>query len=136
MSKSNGLETDLLKFIFNGTAVGSLTGITTLYLSLHTLDPGEAGDQTTNETSYGGYARQSIARNSGALLVTGNSVSPVGIITFPTVVSGNQQLTFAGIGTDFAGPGNLLYSGPLTPTLQATVGLTPKITPSSTITED
>ncbi len=31
--------------------------ITNLYVSLHTGDPGEAGDQTTSEAAYTSYAR-------------------------------------------------------------------------------
>ena len=61
MSKSNSLENGLLELIFKNTNlanIGDATGLrgsTTagnLFFSLHTGDPGEAGDQTTNETSY------------------------------------------------------------------------------------
>ena len=52
---------NLMKLIFNNTTwanIGDVTGIVgsgtagSLYLSLHTSSPGEAGDQTTNEVSY------------------------------------------------------------------------------------
>ena len=32
-----------------------------LYVSLHTADPGEAGSQTTNEANYTSYARVAVA---------------------------------------------------------------------------
>jgi hypothetical protein len=49
MSKSNAFENDLLKLIFNATAIANLADnaasspLTNLYVSLHTADPGEAG---------------------------------------------------------------------------------------------
>ena len=55
MSKGNIMENDLVKFMFNNTAMPSYGS--NLYLSLHTSDPGEAGDQTSNETDYTNYTR-------------------------------------------------------------------------------
>ena len=58
---ANTAATNLLKLIFNNTTwanVGDATGLVgstvpgSLYLSLHTSSPAEAGDQTTNEISY------------------------------------------------------------------------------------
>ena len=60
MSKSNSFETSLLQHIFNNTAianVGDATGLPasatagSLWVSLHTADPGEAGTQSTSETA-------------------------------------------------------------------------------------
>ena len=71
MSKGNTFENDILKLIFNATAIANIADnaasspLTNLYASLHTADPGEAGDQTTNETSYTSYARVAVARTSG-----------------------------------------------------------------------
>ena len=70
MSKGNTFENDLLGLIFNGTAIANLADdaatspLTELYVSLHTADPGEAGDQTTNECAYTSYARVAVARTS------------------------------------------------------------------------
>ena len=56
MSKSNSLEAGLIDLAFlntNFANLGDATGLRgsttagSLYLSLHTTDPGEAGDQTT-----------------------------------------------------------------------------------------
>jgi len=71
MSKSNAFENSLLKLIFNATAIANLADnaatspLTNLYVSLHTADPGEAGDQSTNEVSYTSYARVAVARTTG-----------------------------------------------------------------------
>ena len=68
MSKSNYLENALLRLIFNGQTVEGLgddaavSPIAALYCSLHTADPGEGGDQTSNECSYASYARTAIDR--------------------------------------------------------------------------
>jgi hypothetical protein len=39
-------------------------------ISLHTADPGEAGDQTTSEATYKSYARVSVARTTAGWTVT------------------------------------------------------------------
>ncbi len=61
MSKSNTFENDLLALIFNNTDIadiGDAGGLQnsaaagSLYVALHTSDPGEAGNATTNETAY------------------------------------------------------------------------------------
>lgn len=63
MSKGNTFENDWLLLIFNATAIANIADnaasapLTNLYVSLHTADPGEAGDQTTNEAAYTSYAR-------------------------------------------------------------------------------
>lgn len=143
VSKSNAFETDSLKLIFNATpianladnaAVGPLAG---LYLSLHTADPGEAGDQTTNEVSYTGYARAFVARTPAGWVVTGSSVSPAADVSFPASTGGTGgTVTYVGVGTSPAGAGKLLYSGPLTPVVAVATGVTPKVLATSTVTED
>ena len=123
MSKGNVFEGDVLKLIFNATAIANIADnaasspLTNLYVSLHTADPGEAGDQTTNEVSYGDYARVAVARTSGGWTVSGNSVSPAAAITFPTGSSGSGTATHAAVGTASSGAGKVLYKGALTPNM-------------------
>lgn len=143
MSKSNVFESDLLKLIFNGTAIANLADnaasspLTNLYLSLHTADPGEAGDQTTSETAYTGYARVAVARTSGGWTVTGNSVSPNSNIDFgKCTASPGSPLTHAAVGTASSGAGKILYSGALSAAITMAVGVIPRIESGSTITED
>lgn len=143
MSKGNVFENDLLKLIFNGTAIALLadnaatTPLTSLYLSLHTADPGEAGDQSTSEISYTGYARVAVARTSGGWVVTNNSVSPAAEIAFPASTGGTGgTASHAAIGTAPTGTGKVLYKGALTPTIAVANGVTPKIPVTSAITED
>lgn len=147
MSKSNAAETDLLKLIFNNTTwtgVGDATGIVgsgtagSLFVALHTADPGEAGTQTTSEISYTGYARQPVARTSGAWTITGNSVSPNSTITFGQMTAGaGGTVTHFSVGTAVSGTGEIIYSGTVTPNISVTTNVIPQIQASGTaITED
>ena len=145
MSKSNTLETGILALVFNNTDLanignaGGLRGATvagSLYVSLHIGDPGEAGTQTTNETTYSGYARVAVARTAGGWAVSGGVVSPVAAINFPECTSGTATITHFGIGTDASGAGTLLYSGTVTPNISVATGVIPSLKTTSTITED
>jgi hypothetical protein len=142
MSKSNAFENDLLKLIFNATAIANLADnaasspLTNLYVSLHTADPGEAGNQSTNEVAYTSYARVAVARTSGGWTVTNNSVSPVANIDFPAATGGSGTVTYFGVGSASSGSGVLYYSGTVSPSISVTSGVTPRLTTASTITED
>src|SRR5881392_3242288 len=72
-SATNAFETACLQHYFQNTAhanVGDATGVRgssvagSFYISLHTADPGETGDQTTSETAYTNYVRVAVARSS------------------------------------------------------------------------
>tara|TARA_R110000868_G_scaffold46706_1_gene154104 strand:- start:4 stop:432 length:429 start_codon:yes stop_codon:yes gene_type:complete len=142
MSKSNAFENSLLKLIFNATAIANLADnaatspLTNLYVSLHTADPGEAGDQSTSEASYTGYARVAVARTTGGWTVTNNSVSPVANIDFGNCTAGTSTVTYFGVGTASTGAGVLYYSGTVSPSISVSSGVTPRLTTASTITED
>lgn len=143
MSKSDVFENDLLELIFNGTAIPNLainataSPLTNLYISLHTADPGEAGTQSTSETTYTSYARVAVARTSGGWTVTANSVSPVANIDFPACTAGGPHtITFFGVGSAASGAGVLYYSGSVSPSISVSSGVTPRLTTASTITED
>lgn len=142
--KTDVFENDFLKLIFHGTAIATIADnaasspITNLYLSLHVGDPTDAAatGQTTNETSYTGYARVAVARTSGGWTITENSVSPVANIEFGLCTGGTATVTHAGIGTASTGNGKLLYVGAISPSIVVASGVTPRLTPATTITED
>lgn len=147
MSKGNTFESDLLALIFNATAIANIADnaasspITNLYVSLHTADPGEAGNQTTSECSYTGYARVAVARTSGGWTVSGGSVVPAATITFGqrSDAGASQTATYFGIGTASSGSGKLLYKGQITTPsggLVITQNVTPRLTTSTQVTED
>lgn len=143
MSKGNTWENDLLKLIFQATAIANIADnaasspLTNLYVSLHTADPGEAGDQTTNEIAYTGYARVAVARTSGGWTVTNNSVSPAANIDFGEMTAGaGGTVTHFAVGTASSGAGKLLYSGTVTPNIAVANGVIPRLKTTSAITED
>ncbi|MES2753837.1 MAG: hypothetical protein V4659_04155 [Pseudomonadota bacterium] len=120
MSKGDTFENDLLKLIFNNTdcpLIGDATGLRgstvagSLYLSLHTADPGEAGVQTTNEVAYTGYARVAVVRSTAGFTVTGNSVSPFANVDFGACTAGPTSYSYWAIGTAASGAGKILYKG-------------------------
>lgn len=133
MSFSNSLENDLIALIFNNTnaaLIGDATGLRgssaagSLYVSLHTADPGEAGDQSTNEANFTNYARVPVARSGAGWTIAANAVSNAAAIAFAPAGSGPQVITHFGIGTALSGAGKLLVKGTLTPNPTANSGVT------------
>jgi hypothetical protein len=131
----------LMKLVFWGTNIANVADnaasspLTQLYVALHTADP-SGGDQTTSEAAYTGYARVAVARTSGGWAISGRVVSPVSDVTFPTATGGSETETYASVGVAASGASQIMFSGPLSPTISVTTGTTPKVTSSSTITEN
>ena len=146
MSKSNSFENELLLLLFNNTNIANLgdaTGVRgsstagSLYLSLHTADPGEAGTQTTSEISYTGYARKAVARSGAGFTVTGNTVVLAADNDFPEMTGGTGgTVTHFGIGSASSGAGDLLYSGTVSPNIAVATGVTPRLKAATSVTED
>lgn len=145
MSKSNAWETALLSLLFensNAANIGDATGLRgsstagSLYFSLHTGDPGEAGDQTTSEVAYTSYARVAVARSSAGWTVTGNAVATDADVTFPAGTGGSGTATHWGLGTASSGAGVLLYKGTISPSIVCGNGVTPQLAAGTVVTED
>ena len=145
MSKSNTHENDYLLLMYNNTTmtlVGDAAGILqsaaagSLYFSLHTSDPGEAGSQTTNEVAYTSYARVAVARSGAGFTVSTNTVALVANVTFPAGTGGSGTATHWGIGASSSGAGKLLYKGAISPTIVCGNGVTPQLTAGTVVTED
>lgn len=145
MSKSNAFENALLALIFQNANIANLgdaTGVRgsaaagQLFLSLHSADPSEAGDQTTNEVAYTGYARVGLARTSGNFGLAANQINLVANADFPACTAGTVTATHFAIGVASTGAGMILYRGSLTPTIAIAPGVTPRLTPTTNVTED
>lgn len=142
MSFGDTFENDLLKLIFNAVAIANLADnaatspLTELYVSLHTADPGEAGDQATSEVAYSGYARQAVLRDGTGWVVTGNSVSPANAIDFPEIASGTGTITHAAVGVASSGATKILAKGALTPNITIEAGTIPRVKTDSALTLD
>lgn|SRR5262245_12297604 len=140
MPKSSAFDTDLLELIFNATTIANIADnaasapAANLTVALHTADPGAGGNQSTNEISYTGYARVNVVRSSSGWTVTGGSVSPAANIDFGTMTAGaGGTVTHFSVGTGVSNA--MLYSGPVTPNITVTNGVTPRISSASTIVE-
>lgn len=144
MSKSNTHENSWLLLIFNATAFADLaqndgsSPATSLYVSLHSSDPGEAGAQNTNEISYTSYARVAVSRDSGGWTVSTNTATNAAEVAFPACTGGTASPTHFGVGVGSSGATVLLYSGALTGTPPSiATGITPRFLAGQiTITED
>ena len=133
MSKGNNLESAFIDAVFGA---GSVSPTATLYVSLHTASPGEAGNQSTNEATVGGYARQAVAVPAG-WNTAGNTCDNQNEILFPEITSGSETITHFAVGTALSGAGSLYYFGALTAPVPADVGITIKFNANSlTITEE
>jgi hypothetical protein len=143
VSKGNSLETDVLEIILQAVALANMwdnaasSPITNTHVSLHTADVGEGGSQTTNETSYGSYARVAVARTSGGWTVASGAAENVGAITFPQCSSGSATITHFAVGRDSSGAGYVFYKGALGASLAVSTGITPSFAAGALdITED
>lgn len=146
MSKSNTFENELLLLLFNNTAIaniGDASGLQpsatagSLYLALHTGDPGEAGTAATSEISYTGYARQAVARSSAGFTVSGSSVTLTNNVDFPEMTAGTGgSVTHWSVVKESSGTSVILYSGTVSPNITVAAGVTPRLKAATSITED
>jgi hypothetical protein len=146
VSKSNTFENELLLHLFNNADIaniGDAAGLQnsaaagSLYLVLHTADPGEAGTATTSEISYTGYARQAVARSSAGFTVSGASVTLTNNVDFPEMTGGTGgTVTHFSVVKEVSGASVILYSGSVSPTIVVAAGVTPRLKQDTSITED
>ena len=125
MSFGNTAENNMMAYIFNTTAP-SWAGNSDFYLALHTSDPGEAGNQTTNEVAYTSYARIPIARSSGGFTVSGNQATNTALVQFPLCTGSSATATHFSIGTASTSTGQIIMKGPLDSSLPISTGIQPQ----------
>ena len=132
MSISNYLEAKILDHVLRNTAY---TPASTIYLALHTTDPGEDGSGAEVTGGSGPYSRKAITFAA--------AVSPAGTISMSAVAhpsgidfSGMPGCTVTHVALwDASSSGNCLWSGALTSSRTVTAGDTLRIT-SLTVTLD
>lgn len=145
MSATNGFEAKILSLYFenaNAANIGDATGLRgsstagSVYVSLHTADPGETGSQTTSEAGYTSYARVAIARSTAGFTVSGTAPTQAAndaSVTFPACTGSSSACTYFGLGSDSSGAGNLDISGALGSTLTVSTGITPSFAISALV---
>lgn len=135
--KGNTAESDLLKLLFQnvswanvGNAGGLLqstvAGSFAIALSTGTLSGGSS--QNTTEAAYTSYARATIARSSAGWTITGSAPTTsenAAACTFPACTGGSETETYANIGRDSSGAGEVMYWGALSAGLAVSSGITP-----------
>jgi len=136
MSKSNQFEQQLLLLVFNNTDIaniGDAAGLQnsatagSLYLALHTADPGEAGTQATSEAAYTPYARVAVARSGAGWTVTGNNVTNAADIVFATASGGTPEvITHWSVGKESSGATDILYKGAFSSSLTVNNNIAPR----------
>lgn len=142
MSIANATETAILKLVFQAAAWANYADNagsspqTNISVAIHTADPGDSGDQTTNEAAYTSYARVSVARTSGGWTETSGSISPVSTIAFPSGTGGSGTATYFSTGKTGGGATAILWSGIVTPNITMGSGISPQLTTATTITLD
>lgn len=146
MTIANATETAILKLVFQAVAWANYadnaatTPQTNVGVSLHTADPGEAGDATTSEIAYTSYTRVNVARTTGGWLETTGTITPVANIDFPAGTGGAGTATYFATAKSNAAPPTgaqaILWSGTVTPNIVTGNGVTPRLTTASTITLD
>ena len=139
MSMTNAAEQALLDLIFTNTDwanIGDAGGLQnsaaagSFYIALHSADPGEAGDQTTSEISYTGYAREAVSRGAG-FTVTVDTVSNAAIVQFGECTAGSAIASHFSVGTGLSGAGSIIYRGALSATRSISAGITPVCNPGA-----
>lgn len=147
MSKGNTYETELLEHVLNNADIadiGDAAGLQnsaaagSLYLSLHTSDPGEGGNQSTNEISYTGYARVAVTRAGTGWSVSNGVAALAANADFGEMTAGaGGTVTHFGVGVASSGATKLLYSGTVSPNLVVANGVIPRLkATTTTISED
>lgn len=140
MGKSAAFKNDIQELIFFGTAIAGIaqnhaSPVTQYWLSLHTADP-TAGNQATSEVSYPSYARVAVVRSASGWEVADNVAGLLNNVDFPECTGAvSVSAAYAGIGTSQTGTGYLMLVGTLSPAIAISLGTTPRIGDTSTITE-
>jgi hypothetical protein len=146
MTIGNTTENAILDLVFRATAWANYADNaasspqTSIGVSLHTADPGESGDASTSEVAYTSYTRVNVARSTGFNAASGGSTSPAANIDFPPGTGGSGTVTHFVTAKSNAAPPTgaqaILWSGTVTPNITCGSGVTPRLTPASTITLD
>lgn len=133
-SAVNSFEQELLDLIFlnvNIADIGDETGLQgssaagSLYVSLHTADPGEAGTQNLSEADYTGYARVAVARDGTGWSRSGSVISNAAEVAFPTNTGSSQTVTHWGVGKESSGATDLILRAALSSPIEVESEMAP-----------
>lgn len=116
------------------------TTFTSVWASLHTGDPGDAGTQGVSEVSYTGYTRIAVTRSTTgwATSTSVGTANPVANIDFPQNTSTSTgTITYAALGwTSASTAGQIIASGQVSPSINFSQSVQPRLTTGSSFTLD
>lgn len=144
---SDRFESDLLRLILAAKGIAEIadntatSAATAIWVSLHTADPGDSsGEQGELETTQAQYTRIGVARTTAGWTIstTGGAASPTANIDFPQGTdTSTGTYTHAGLGMASAATSGVLFaSGALSPNINYSQNVTPRITTGSSFTLD
>src|SRR5262245_59967275 len=153
MSIANVTEGRILALIFQAVAWAryadnaASSAETSIAVALHTSDPTDAGNMSTAEPLYVGYARVNVARSAAGWALSGSVVSPdapavispVANINLPSVgvSSPVESVPHFSLGATGGGAQDILFTGTISPPIMSSpAGLVPRLTQGSTISLD
>lgn len=96
------------------------------YIALHVSDPGESGNQSTNECSYTGYARVAVVRTSSGWTVSGRTFTNAAAIEFPEATGGSETATHFSLGWEPSGAGEIFMHAALDNSRAISSGFAPE----------
>lgn len=140
MAKSTTYSNDILALIFNAIGITNIADnaasspLTYLYIALHTDDPGVGGDPRTNEATYTGYSRKSVARSTDGWSTPDlGSTHNAALLQFVECSGGSNIITHVSICTTASGAGKVLYAGQLSSPRSISSGIQPQFSASALV---
>lgn len=133
----NTAESDLLSLVFKNVSwanVGNAGGLLqstvagSFFIGLSTGTLSGTSTQTTTEAAYTSYARVAVARSGSGWTVTGSAPTTAenaAAVTFPACTGSSETETYAVIGRDSSGAGEVIFWGALSSSLAVSSGITP-----------
>lgn len=134
MPKSTSICNSILALIFNATAWADIAEndtsapLTSVWIGLHTANPGVGGSQLTSEATYGSYARKEVTRNvAGWEVPASGETSNAAILQFIEATAGaTNEIQWISVGKASSGAGLVLYAGELSSYRTISEGIQPQ----------
>lgn len=139
MPKGATFRNDVLKLYFQGIPISTVADnaavpFTGHVLALHVADPGIGGSQAINEAVYAGYSRQTVPRSAVGWTVSGHRANLSASVSFGVcTASPGTPITYWSVSR---GSGVIDYVGTLVDPIVMSIGVNPRLTTASEITEE
>lgn len=139
MGKGNAFQNDLMRLYFHGTPIAMVADnaaapFTGHVLALHVADPGVGGSQSINEAVYAGYSRKTVPRSAVGWTISGHRANLASSVSFGAcTASPGPPITYWSVSR---GSGIIDYVGTLVYPIVMAIGVNPRLTPASEITEE